>query len=214
MIALLVIDMQNAYFEAPELAAQQEGLVASCNRLLEAFRAGGHKALMVGTASGRFDELVVLLETGKPFKPHRVKPLIAIPTTAGTGSEVTPWATIWDRAAGRKHSLHLPETWPEAAIVDPRTRALAARVAVREAPSLTARSPAERVCRLTLRLRGGEVREREVVGTPGDPGRPLPEEALRGKFRRCTEPAFGPRWGAAWQAARRPDGLADLSALF
>ncbi|CCQ47854.1 isochorismatase family protein [Pseudarthrobacter siccitolerans] len=53
MIALLVIDMQNAYFEAPELAAQQEGLVASCNRLLEAFRAGGHKALMVGTEHER-----------------------------------------------------------------------------------------------------------------------------------------------------------------
>jgi phosphonate metabolism-associated iron-containing alcohol dehydrogenase len=48
-----------------------------------------------------------------------VKALIAIPTTAGTGSEVTPWATIWDRAAGRKHSLHLSETWPETALVDP-----------------------------------------------------------------------------------------------
>ena len=77
------------------------------------------KALMVGTASGRFDELIALLSTGTPFKPHRVKSLVAVPTTAGTGSEVTPWATIWDRAAGRKHSLHLPETWPEAAIVDP-----------------------------------------------------------------------------------------------
>jgi phosphonate metabolism-associated iron-containing alcohol dehydrogenase len=77
------------------------------------------KALMVGTASGRFDELVALLATGKPFKPHRVKSLVAVPTTAGTGSEVTPWATVWDRAAGRKHSLHLPETWPEAAVIDP-----------------------------------------------------------------------------------------------
>ena len=76
------------------------------------------KALMVGTASGRFDDLVALLATGKPFKPERVKSLIAVPTTAGTGSEVTPWATIWDRAANRKHSLHLAETWPEAAIVD------------------------------------------------------------------------------------------------
>lgn len=76
------------------------------------------KALMVGTASGRFDELVALLAAGKPFTPHRVKALIAVPTTAGTGSEVTPWATIWDRAAGRKHSLHLPQTWPEAAVVD------------------------------------------------------------------------------------------------
>jgi phosphonate metabolism-associated iron-containing alcohol dehydrogenase len=77
------------------------------------------KALMVGTPSGRFDELVALLAAGKPFTPHRVKKLIAVPTTAGTGSEVTPWATIWDRAAGRKHSLHLSETWPEVALVDP-----------------------------------------------------------------------------------------------
>ncbi len=77
------------------------------------------KALMVGTQSGRFDELVALLSKGGSFVPHRVKALIAVPTTAGTGSEVTPWATIWDHAAGRKYSLHLPQTWPEAAIVDP-----------------------------------------------------------------------------------------------
>lgn len=106
------------------------------------------------------------------------------------------------------------EAFSEAAIADPETRALAARVAVREAPALTARLPAERVCRLAVRLREGAVREREVVGTPGDPDRPLPEDSLREKFRRCAEPAFGRRWAAAWRAARRPDGLADLSALF
>jgi len=77
------------------------------------------KALMVGTESGAFDALVTLLATGKPFKPHRVKTLIAVPTTSGTGSEVTGWATVWHRAAGKKYSLHLPETWPEAALVDP-----------------------------------------------------------------------------------------------
>jgi phosphonate metabolism-associated iron-containing alcohol dehydrogenase len=77
------------------------------------------KAMMVGTTSGRFGELVALLERGKSFTPERVKPLIAIPTTAGTGSEVTPWATVWDREAGRKYSLHLDATWPETAIVDP-----------------------------------------------------------------------------------------------
>src|SRR5271166_3632850 len=66
------------------------------------------KALMVGTPSGKFAELVELLATGKPFKPARVKPLIAVPTTAGTGSEVTPWATVWDRSPGvqKKYSLH------------------------------------------------------------------------------------------------------------
>jgi phosphonate metabolism-associated iron-containing alcohol dehydrogenase len=77
------------------------------------------KVLMVGTASGRFDELLALLATAKAFAPHRVMSLIAVPTTAGTGSEVTPWATIWERAAGRKHSLHLPQTWPQAAVIDP-----------------------------------------------------------------------------------------------
>jgi phosphonate metabolism-associated iron-containing alcohol dehydrogenase len=77
------------------------------------------KALMVGTASGQFDELIGLLATGKPFVPASVKSLIAVPTTAGTGSEVTPWATIWDTANQRKYSLHLDATWPEAAIVDP-----------------------------------------------------------------------------------------------
>ena len=77
------------------------------------------KALMVGTETGEFDALVGLLATGKPFAPHRAKTLIAVPTTSGTGSEVTGWATVWHRAAGKKYSLHLPQTWPEAAIVDP-----------------------------------------------------------------------------------------------
>ena len=77
------------------------------------------KALIVGTESGRFDELLGLLASGKPFVPARCKALIAAPTTAGTGSEVTPWATIWDTAAQKKYSLHLECTWPKVAIIDP-----------------------------------------------------------------------------------------------
>ncbi|NBA94826.1 iron-containing alcohol dehydrogenase PsrA [Pseudomonas sp. R5(2019)] len=77
------------------------------------------KALIVGTETGSFDELLSLLATGKPFVPARSKALIAAPTTAGTGSEVTPWATIWDSASQKKYSLHLDSTWPKVAIVDP-----------------------------------------------------------------------------------------------
>ncbi len=46
-------------------------------------------------------------------------PIIAVPTTTGSGSEVTPWATIWDSEACRKYSLHRSCLWPEAAICDP-----------------------------------------------------------------------------------------------
>ncbi|MGO3133117.1 MAG: iron-containing alcohol dehydrogenase PsrA [Alcaligenes sp.] len=77
------------------------------------------KALIVGTQTGTFQELLDLLSTGKTFTPATTKSLIAVPTTAGTGSEVTPWATIWDQQAQKKYSLHLEQTWPTVAIIDP-----------------------------------------------------------------------------------------------
>ncbi len=77
------------------------------------------KALIVGTQTGTFQELLDLLSTGKAFTPATTKSLIAVPTTAGTGSEVTPWATIWDQQAQKKYSLHLEQTWPAVAIIDP-----------------------------------------------------------------------------------------------
>ena len=79
------------------------------------------KALAIGTAGGCLDDLVALLATGREFTPARVKRLIAVPTTAGTGSEVTPYATIWDSVPNRqkKYSLMLKETWAEQALVDP-----------------------------------------------------------------------------------------------
>lgn len=46
-------------------------------------------------------------------------PIIAIPTTSGTGSEVTPWATIWDFQEKKKHSLFHPQMFPYHAIIDP-----------------------------------------------------------------------------------------------
>lgn len=77
------------------------------------------KALIIGTASGTFAELLQLLSQGGTFVPARTKSLIAIPTTSGTGSEVTSYATIWDSTRMKKYSLQLRETWAEAAIVDP-----------------------------------------------------------------------------------------------
>ena len=46
-------------------------------------------------------------------------PLVAIPTTAGTGSEVTPFATVWDDVTRRKHSVGSANLHPRVAIIDP-----------------------------------------------------------------------------------------------
>lgn len=44
---------------------------------------------------------------------------IGVPTTAGTGSEVTCWATIWDAQNDVKYSLDSAENYAFAAVVDP-----------------------------------------------------------------------------------------------
>ncbi len=73
------------------------------------------KCLSVTTATG----FAGALEAAQPVTDWRT--LIAVPTTAGTGSEVTPWATVWDPDAAppRKLSLHRQQTWPQTALVDP-----------------------------------------------------------------------------------------------
>lgn len=50
---------------------------------------------------------------------HPACPWIGVPTTAGTGSEVTCWATIWDPKQGRKYSIDTPENYAYAALADP-----------------------------------------------------------------------------------------------
>lgn len=52
-------------------------------------------------------------------KGYKTIPIISVPTTAGTGSEITPWATIWDMDEKKKYSLHLPELFSETALYDP-----------------------------------------------------------------------------------------------
>ena len=46
-------------------------------------------------------------------------PLLLAATTAGTGSEVSPTATIWDFAKQCKHSFFGPEVFANVAISDP-----------------------------------------------------------------------------------------------
>ena len=70
-------------------------------------------------ANGDFANVQRFLETKSGADALSATPIIAVPTTAGTGSEVTCWATVWDRETGRKHSLARPDLYPEYAVVDP-----------------------------------------------------------------------------------------------
>ncbi len=54
----------------------------------------------------------------KPFM-QKALPLIAVPTTAGTGSEVTKVTVIIDQATDVKMMINQPELLPAVAIVDP-----------------------------------------------------------------------------------------------
>lgn len=44
---------------------------------------------------------------------------IGIPTTAGTGSEVTCWATVWDSEHNKKYSVDTQDNYAYAAVIDP-----------------------------------------------------------------------------------------------
>ena len=59
-----------------------------------------------------------LFKNNLPEKKSKIK-LIALPTTSGTGSEVTCFSTIWDTKNKKKLSLNYETLYPNVAIVDP-----------------------------------------------------------------------------------------------
>lgn len=92
---------------------------------------GGIVALGGGSAIDTAKVLGILLGASPHFtlKRHFLEalplesspsvPVVAIPTTSGTGSEVTPFATVWDLEQGKKYSLASPLMFPRAAALDP-----------------------------------------------------------------------------------------------
>ena len=70
-------------------------------------------------ASNRCVESITESIKKKTYVHNSLAEIIAVPTTAGTGSEVTQWATIWDLDKKAKYSLDTPGLQPKLAIVVP-----------------------------------------------------------------------------------------------
>lgn len=70
-------------------------------------------------AAGEAVTVRELVEGSPPGRLRGLARTILLPTTAGTGSEVTPFAVLWDRARDQKYSLDRPEVQGDWALVDP-----------------------------------------------------------------------------------------------
>lgn len=79
-------------------------------------------AKFLAAGHGRYHPVVQYIENAERLT-RRALPIIAIPTTAGTGSDLTKWATVWDTERGRKLSLNRDDLYAEAVFVDPRITA-------------------------------------------------------------------------------------------
>jgi alcohol dehydrogenase len=77
------------------------------------------KAIAIALPAGVTDAGSMVDLAAGPLAAQRPLPLTAVPTTAGTGSEVTPFATIWDGVTKRKQSIGTSLMHPTRAVVDP-----------------------------------------------------------------------------------------------
>jgi phosphonate metabolism-associated iron-containing alcohol dehydrogenase len=125
-VAGAITEVFDGVLPNPEMAALDAFAVRYRQRGLEAIVAlGGGSALdtakvlsvLLGTPADFTLRTHFLEKRPIPEAPH--VPVIAIPTTAGTGSEVTPFATVWDSAATKKYSLADIRMFPRFALVDP-----------------------------------------------------------------------------------------------
>lgn len=78
------------------------------------------KALAAALTPGqRSRDLATLIASPELHLTRPILNIYAVTTTSGTGSEVTPFATIWDHDNRKKLSLTSDKLFPTAAIVDP-----------------------------------------------------------------------------------------------
>ena len=76
-------------------------------------------ALKPSVSEGTYDEVERIISEKNYIQRPSVCSIMAVPTTAGTGSEVTQWATVWDTRRKKKYSLDMPSLCPQEAVIVP-----------------------------------------------------------------------------------------------
>jgi alcohol dehydrogenase class IV len=109
----------------PDVARIQEGVDLARHTCDLVIALGGGSAIDAGkviaallTNVGRVMDYLEVIGNAQPLT-HPSLPFIAIPTTSGTGSEVTRNAVLASRAHGVKASLRSPFLLPKLAVIDP-----------------------------------------------------------------------------------------------
>lgn len=107
----------NPDFENVEMAAKKA--IETSSNFIIAIGGGSvidaAKAVAAMVANGfKAEELFLKRLNNMPL------PIIAIPTTAGTGSEVTPYSILTSHKDGTKKNFNSPYNFPIAALLDPR----------------------------------------------------------------------------------------------
>lgn len=122
--AVVVRDVEsNPSFNGLRVACRTFGAATHPPEVIVAFGGGSviDTAKALAVSAGDFSRVQAILEGRAGAEALNATPIIAVPTTSGTGSEVTCWATIWDTEARKKYSLNRRDLYPEHAILDPKT---------------------------------------------------------------------------------------------
>ena len=121
--ALLINDIApNPDFELLSVQAKLYSEIKNRPEVIVALGGGSviDSAKVFSAAENGFEKIKSFLETKKGGQDLSSTPIIAVPSTSGTGSEVTCWATIWDKKNSRKYSLAHKKLFPEIALIDPK----------------------------------------------------------------------------------------------
>ena len=128
--AVVVRDVEpNPSFIGLRIACRSYGAASTAPEVIVAFGGGSviDTAKVLAAAGADFGRVQAFLEGRAGPETLSATPIIAAPTTSGTGSEVTSWATVWDTEARKKYSLNRPNLYPEHAILDPKASLAAPR---------------------------------------------------------------------------------------